>query len=165
MTALGWHERPVVVQNLFNPAFCGLLLWQAVSGYNDTGMDYPMLSLVLPMILHRGLRQALPTTTRTTLPAWIQSYPEYALLLPSLVREVRQFTAEGLLWASSAEALVVSESSGRVRALRPAPTADRVHDDQIMEISHCVRRALFIGKWFAKAGTSATLFGLLGLRP
>jgi len=160
-----WSARPYVVQNLFNPAFCGLLLWEAIRGYNDTGMEYPLSHVVLPMVLHRDIRYALPSTARTTLIAWLQGHPEHAVLLPSLISRMVPFTSEGLLWATNANVIRVSSLDGKLSILQKPPAADEIVDDQIAEVSHCVHKAGFVGKWLAKSGSAAVIYAILGVRP
>lgn len=165
MNVLAWQERPRVVQNLFNPAFCGLLLWEAIYEYNDTGMDLALAHLILPMSLHRGIRQALPSSVRTTLTNWIHNHPEGVVLLPTLVREMTGLTSSGLLWCITSNAIDISASSGRLTATSRPPEYGAVEDDQILEVSHCVRKAGFLGKWFSRSGSTAVIYALIGVRP
>src|SRR5579885_2246028 len=132
-----WEERPAVVQNLFSPPFCALLLWAAVAGFGNVGLEYPLLFLVLPMILHRRVRHALPRQTRTTLTAWLQDQPELAVLLPNLTREMTPFTAAGLLWGFNSNCLNVSVADGKVTSQRMPPSPNDVTDDAILEVSDC----------------------------
>ena len=47
-----WDQRPVEIRNLFNPAFCGLVLSRALHGYEDAdarGMPFSLTLLVLPL--------------------------------------------------------------------------------------------------------------------
>lgn len=165
ITLTRWSDRPSVVQNLFNPPFCGLLLWEALCGYNDSGMDYSLAYLVLPIVLHRGIRHALPRTARTTLIDWVQHHPEFALMFPHLTARMAPFTAEGLLWAANADVLMFSSMDARLISLRKPPIADDIPDDRIYEVSDCVHKARFLGKWLAKSGSPAVVFSVLGVRP
>jgi hypothetical protein len=57
-----WNDRPTEIANLLNPAFCALLLAQAVRGYQEetkVGLPYALAFLVLPLVLHK------PTMTRS----------------------------------------------------------------------------------------------------
>ena len=33
------------------------------------------------------------------------------------------------------------------------------------EVNECARRAEFVGKWFAKAGTASTVMAVVGVKP
>jgi hypothetical protein len=54
-----WDHRPFEVRNLFNPAFCGLVLFRALQGYeeeNPDGMPFSIALLVLPLCLQKDAR-------------------------------------------------------------------------------------------------------------
>jgi hypothetical protein len=74
------------------------------------------------------------------------------------------FTREALVFAGQ-RGVIVFDDSGRLRAgdapLRGITTYPNTSDD----IKQAVRRAEFVGRWFALAGTTATIYSLLGVRP
>jgi hypothetical protein len=50
-----WNQRPFEVRNLFNPAFCGMVLFRALHGFEEedpAGMPFSLSLLVLPLCLH-----------------------------------------------------------------------------------------------------------------
>ena len=72
-----WHERPTEIANLFNPAFCALIVRDGSQGFaehNPTGMPYPLAFVLLPIVLHRGTRNILPKTIATKLHPWIEQH-------------------------------------------------------------------------------------------
>ena len=74
-----WAERPTELAYLFNPAYCGLLLREAIDGYNaekPEGMFFPLAFLVLPVVLHRHTRELLPRGITTALQPWLQEHPQ-----------------------------------------------------------------------------------------
>ena len=51
-----WDQRPFEIRNLFNPAFCGLVLSRALHGYEEEdarGMPFSLTLLVLPALYPR----------------------------------------------------------------------------------------------------------------
>jgi hypothetical protein len=49
-----WDQRPFEMRNLFNPAFCGLVLFRAMQGYEEedpNGIPFSLSLLVLPSVL------------------------------------------------------------------------------------------------------------------
>ncbi|WP_414577239.1 three component ABC system middle component [Anabaena sp. CCY 9402-a] len=57
-----WEQRPLEYANLLNPAFCSIILHNAIKGYQNEkkqGMPYPLLFLLLPLVLHNSTRNAL----------------------------------------------------------------------------------------------------------
>jgi hypothetical protein len=159
-----WSARPEVVQNLFNPAFGALLLVEAIIAHGELGLDFPLSYIVLPLVLQKEVRKSLPRDARTSLPAWTHEHGDLLILVPKLVSELKDFTNEAILFAGSADRLKVI-SGGRLIANGKAVTAPRLPEDPFGEIGDCVSRARFVGKWFARAGGTANVFGVLGIRP
>lgn len=159
-----WDERPPEVAHLFNPAFCALLLRHAVKAYakeRGAGMVLGLAALVLPVLLHGRTRDALPATTGALLHIWLQANPEAQVGLTRRVRAIAPYTREAALFGLQRGVLAVSDGlltapKVRLRAYDPAPGS---------ETEDCVRRAGFLGKWFAKSGSTATVLALWGLRP
>ncbi len=65
-----WDQRPFEIRNLFNPAFCGLVLFRALHGYEEIdarGMPFSLSLLVLPMCLHKESREVIASNPRSYL--------------------------------------------------------------------------------------------------
>ena len=65
-----WDQRPFEIRNLFNPAFCGLVLFRALHGYeeeDDRGMPFSLSLLVLPLCLHKDSREIIAGSPRSYL--------------------------------------------------------------------------------------------------
>lgn len=57
-----WDQRPFEIRNLFNPAFCGVVLFRAMQSYeeeNSQGMPFSLALLVLPLCLQKILAKCL----------------------------------------------------------------------------------------------------------
>lgn len=73
-----WNERPFEVRNLFNPAFCGIILFRALTGYEEedqAGMPFSLALLVLPLCLHKDTRLLLSENSRGYLLRAIEKNP------------------------------------------------------------------------------------------
>jgi len=65
-----WDQRPFEIRNLFNPAFCGLVLFRALHGYEEQdarGMPFSLSLLVLPLCLHKDSREVIARCPRSYL--------------------------------------------------------------------------------------------------
>lgn len=160
-----WDERPPEVAHLFNPAFCALVLREAVKAYageREEGMELGLLFLVLPVVLHGQTRDALPTSTATHLHAWLEATPVAQVGLARRVEAIAPHTREATLYALQRGALAVNgagrlvPTSARLGRYRPTPES---------EAAECVRRAGFLGRWFARTGAPATVLTLWGIQP
>jgi hypothetical protein len=67
-----WNQRPIEIRNLFNPAFCGLVMHRAMCGYEEEesspqGVPFSLTFLVLPLCLHKETREVLLKGNRSYL--------------------------------------------------------------------------------------------------
>jgi len=167
MTA--WPSRVSEERALLNPAFCATLLWRAARGHQADGasasaMPFETMFLVLPMVLHRQMREALPRTIATSLAVWVTDLPlaqsqiaERARLLVPFTKEALSFGGRYGLLRFSKDAVMASDGWTKKvsKALRECSE----------EVQECGNRAEFIGKWFARAGTAETVMSVLGIQP
>lgn len=162
---LRWEDRSPEIASHLNPAFCSLLLFEAVSGYSERseqGMAYPLAFLVLPIVLHKQTREALPRNTRTKLHMWIQRSPASQIGFVRRVQSLRSYTQESLIFALQHGALDVDDAGRLVTTKHSMPILPVPSDSEPNDIR---KRAAFLGKWFADAGEVGTVLAMWGVRP
>ena len=162
---LRWEDRPPEVANHLNPAFCSLLLSEAVSGYMDRiaqGMEYSLSFLVLPIVLHKSTREALPRDTRTKLHAWVQDNSSYQIGFGKRVKHLRSYTQEALIFGIQQKLLALNDEGLLITAKKRIPKLPASSGSEPNEIQ---KRAVFVGKWFADVRDASTLLAIWGLRP
>lgn len=159
-----WEKRPVEIRNLFNPAFCGLVLHRSVSSYteaNEHGMPFSLSLLVLPLCLQKNSRDILQAGNRSYLLKIIAQHPEMLVGFARRCTDVLPFTLEGLGLLMSFGALKVTERGnivpGENRVIKAINGSD--------ETRSCQKVAGYIGKQFASIGDRATVYASLGVRP
>ena len=162
-----WADRSHEERALLNPSFCVNLLWHAARGHAAEGniaLSFEESFLVLPFILHRGTRETLPRSGRTSLAAWLDEYPLARGRVASRARFLVPFTKEALTFGGVHG--FIRLDSGRLHADPDWQRAvNRVLKVSSDEVKSCANRAAFIGKWFAQAGNAATVLALIGVRP
>jgi hypothetical protein len=162
-----WNERSLEEQTLLNPAFCATLLWHAARGY--TQKDRGNISihesfLVLPLVLHRGTREALPRDTRKSLPVWLQQNPLASSAVAQRARMLAPYTREALFFGVSHGSITIAEGEIRsIEAWGPRVTATMKQASD--EVKRCARKAEFVGQWFASVGSPQTVLVLFGVKP
>jgi hypothetical protein len=98
------------------------------------------------------------------LPVWLDDNPLIRAQLAERARTLVPYSREALLFGGTLGFLTVSED--RVSAeqgwKRKISAELRRSSD---EVRSCAKRADFLGRWFARAGSPATVMALMGVRP
>jgi len=162
-----WTQRSREERALLNPGFCANLLWHAARGYagaSDSALSFEESFLVLPLVLHRETREALPRDTRTSLAAWIEDNPLARGRIASRAPLLVSFTKEGLTFGGVHGFILLD--GGRLYAKTTWKIAvNRALRESSDEVRGCAKRADFVGKWFAQTGSAPTVLALIGVRP
>lgn len=160
---LPWSQRPIEA-NLFNPAFCALVLRHAVDTYQKRalrGMDFSMAFVVLPVVLHKATRERLPNIITTKMHVWAQRHHEVRIGFASRMQNMVPVTKEAVLFGVQHGALRFNEEGAIV--LGTSTLVDYAVESE-SEAAKCLKRATFVGRWFADAGTTATFLAAWGVK-
>lgn len=158
-----WEKRTTEEQGLLNPPFMALLLERAVDGFRveaGTGLPFPYAFLIVPLVLQPESRRNLPQVVTTSLAAWL---PQHALereMLAIRVRGLKEHVREGLFWGLQADLFRI-EAAALVAGMQPKTrrfTSTTDFDD-------CLKKARFLGRWFARSGPVPTVLAMWGVRP
>ena len=163
-----WSNRVVEEANLFNPAFCAVVITQTCDDYvkkTRHSMPFALTFLSLPIILHRATRQALPNSTVTSLLPWIQEHREQLVDFSLRVQRLRDITREAVLFAAQHEFLALDSGGGLSMGPKRKTVTDRRTELFTAEARECIERAGFLGRWLAAAGTTPTIFAAWGIAP
>lgn len=161
---VAWEERPLEIANLLNPAFCALLLRDAAAGYGQqaaSGLPYPVTFLVLPIVLHRATREALPGSTNAILHTWIQEHSSRQVEIADRVRALVPYTREAIIFGIQHHALAIAENGALESAM---PRATMSFPDRT-DATSCRRAAGLLGRWFGRTGDASLILAMWGLRP
>ena len=162
-----WMERSREERSLLNPAFCSALLWHAARGCEPvraSSLSFEESFLVLPLVLHRLTREALPRDTRTSLAVWLTENPLAQGRIASRAPLLVTCTKEGLLFGATYGLLHFHVGTIQAdEALRRTITRSLTWSSA--EVRECAQRAEFVGKWFGMAGSGSTVLAMVGVRP
>lgn len=162
-----WSQRSREERALLNPGFCATLLWHAVRGYASVGsgaLSFEEAFLVLPFVLHRKTREALPRDIRTSLVVWLNDNPLARGRIASLARLLVTFTKEGMTFGGVYGLIRIDEGRFHAEEGRKQSVNQSLRESSD-EVRVCAKRAEFVGKWFAQAGSAPTVLALMGVRP
>lgn len=159
-----WDERPFEVKNLFNPAFCALVLFRAMQGYeeeNAEGMPFSLSLLVLPLCLQKDSREVIAGNSRSYLLKTVEKNPQLLIGFADRVRDLLPFALEGFGLLMERGCFEVSHD-GRLK------TVQRRIKKSITgtaESIACQRVARVVGKEFARIADRMTVYTTFGIRP
>ena len=159
-----WNQRPFEVRNLFNPAFCGLILFRALAGFeeeDEAGMPFSLALLVLPLCLHKDTRLVLAENSRSYLLKAVEKNPRVLIGFAERAQHLMPFALEafGLLMESGC---FVVTADGRLLTVDKAGRKTISGTDESIA---CQRVARFVGREFARIGDRGTIYSSLGVRP
>jgi hypothetical protein len=165
-----WTERAHEERHLLNPAFCSVLIWAAARGAAirpssaRASLSFLEAFLVLPLVLHQKTRKTIPNILTSSLPVWISEQPLIVASLPNRAKSLVPYTKEAISFGGCHQLIDVSGDQifSSVSAERSMKRMLRQSSEEVRE---CVKKAEFVGKWFAYTGAPETIFTLLGIRP
>jgi hypothetical protein len=159
-----WDQRPFEIRNLFNPAFCGLVLFRAMQGYEEEdprGIPFSLSLLVLPLCLHKDSREVIAAHSRSYLLRITEKNPQVQVGFADRVSRMLPYTFEGFGLLMERGCISVAED-GRLQTV-PEKVRKSVYGTD--ETKSCQRVARFIGKQFAHIADRVTIYTTFGIRP
>ncbi|WP_431236728.1 three component ABC system middle component [Mycolicibacterium aichiense] len=155
MTA--WVERSPVAAAYLNPALAASIICEAAQAYqrDRDPMIWPLAYVVLPFVLHRPTRNALPSNTRTHLSTWVGREPVLRAGFPYRAISLAPITSEGLRFGVRY----------RMLRLQDGHIHNRINQNTEIDpaLTQLLSAARLVGRWLAKSREPSTVFALLGV--
>lgn len=159
-----WDQRPFEIRNLFNPAFTGLVLFRALSGYEEEdprGMPFSLSLLVLPLCLHKDSREVIVSSPRSYLLKTTEKNQQIMVGFADRVTQMMPYAFEGFGLLMERGCIAV-EDDGRIQTM---PKKVRRAVNGTAETIACQKVARTIGREFARIADRATIYTTFGIRP
>ncbi len=159
-----WDQRPFEIRNLFNPAFCGLVLFRAMKGYeeeNNHGMPFSLSLLVLPLCLHKDSREVIASSSRSYLLKIIEKNPQVQVGFADRVTAMLPYAFEGFGLLMERGCISVADD-GRLLTVPDKVRKTVIGTDESIS---CQRVARFVGLEFARIADRVTVYTTFGVRP
>lgn len=160
-----WEQRPIEEANLFNPAFCGEILRRAIAFYNknsETRFPYPLIFLVLPIVLHKSTRESIGEKIKSPLHVWLQENQNARVGFAERAKSLIPITKEAFNFLWQLNSVGIDENVG-IGLRKGLKKVDENQGDE--EIRDCLRKAEIVGRWFARAGNTANVYTMWGVKP
>lgn len=161
---IDWPARPFEERNLFNPAFCGLVLAAAIREYQKTAnkpMPYSLALLVLPLCLHQASRDEILSNKRISVLRVFALRPDLLVDFAPRARSLVQHALEAFALLASRGCIAVHDSGGIQLLPRKVSTQPLSTDDAEM----CRSAATVLGRDFAHINDRVTIYTSLSVRP
>ncbi|MDQ7084394.1 MAG: DUF6521 family protein [Sulfurovum sp.] len=94
-----WENRPVVIANLLNPAFCGEVLRIAIKAYQketNHGLPFAVTFLFLPLLLDKNTRDRFPKTTTSKFYQWLEENAVVKIFIGTRIKNLVPYTREAI---------------------------------------------------------------------
>jgi hypothetical protein len=159
-----WNQRPREIRNLFNPAFCGLVLARGVEGFSETvnrAMPFSLTLLILPLCLHKRTREQIKEANRAYLTTILQEHPEIRVNLAKRARALVPYTMEAFGYLMAGGVIEVDDAGGisiRSKTVRRTIAGS-------LDSRDCQSVARSLGRKLALINDRATIYTTLGIRP
>ncbi len=159
-----WDQRPIEVRNLFNPAFCGLVLLRAMVTFeeeDDRGIPFSLAPIILPICLHKQSREILAPSTRSYFLKLVANHPQLRIGFGARAQDMLPFTFEALGLLHHLGTMQV-QIDGRLKANPRGIRKSITGSDETQAIQ---KVAKYLGKEFARIGDRVTIYATMGVRP
>lgn len=159
-----WDQRPFEIRNLFNPAFCGLILFRALHAYEEEGargMPFSLSLLVLPLCLHKDSREVIAESPRSYLLKTAENNQQVMVGFADRVTQMLPHTLEGFGLLMERRCIAIADD-GRIQTMSKKV---RKTVDGTDETKTCQKVARIIGKEFARIADRSTIYTTFGIRP
>ncbi|MDD1965882.1 DUF6521 family protein [Pseudomonas putida] len=148
-----------------NPAYCAALLTHFVSGYCSRSNAPPDLTLcyaALPLALSGDLASTFAGTDRRTgLLEWLHRSPFIQIRLADRLNGSLDIVTEAIQFGCFSQLLMVNAEG---RLVLGAASLPKVFTKQLIEETRNIFKNIDrLGCWFALAGTTRTVFDMMGL--
>jgi hypothetical protein len=160
-----WENRPIVVANLLNPAFCGEILKTAIKAYeteNKESFPYALAFIILPLILNKQSKEAMPRSTSKKFHEWLEDNTAIKINLAQQIKNLVPYTRESVLFLIYYGVLKIDEVGNLSFIGNRKKTIKYVNDEEMVET---YKKAELLGRWLAKTGNTGTIYALIGIKP
>lgn len=154
-----WDSRVTTDRSLLNPAFLGLVSSEFVRDHAKSGQS-PSVEITVVgtcMATTGSVRTALPSTTAAKLVNWVIENPVAAASSARAASSMGTHARRGILFSLAHDWVDVSDG-------HLTPGAVRARAGNGDEVQSIVKSARFLGRWFARGDSPATVLTMLGVR-
>lgn len=148
-----------------NPAFCTYALAEFLKAFvevDETGAELPLAFIALPIALSGDLAGSFEgTNKRTGLLEWLERTPQMSVALGERLNASLEIVTMAVRYGCFTDVFVLGRD-GRMRLGTKTVKATAIAKLDAISTG-AIKRAGRLGTWFAMAGSTRNIFGILGL--
>ncbi|WP_219618140.1 MULTISPECIES: three component ABC system middle component [Brevibacterium] len=163
MTSSPEKHRPALSNTILNPALIAASIQWASHRFRTTSkqlMPWEYSFLVVPLVFHQLTRQALPQTSATHLPVWINNNQNVLAGFPNRSRKFVPHVREGIRYGLRSGQITLNDG-GTLRASMRSGV--KLHEET--ELRGILSSAATFGGILSKSGSSVNIFTQFGVSP
>ena len=168
MSLKPWGDRWAVAEaNHFNPAYCGVLIYEFVRSYKratDVAPPFALIFCALPIALHPATRDRLPRSIVTRLFPWLEENRDIRIGFTDRARNLTPYVREALCYALARRAIDFDDGGLVMVGSKRASFTPTALDEATAEVRETVDAIRKIARWFAAAGDTSTILAAWGIR-
>ncbi len=168
MSLYHWQERwPSEEANHFNPAYCGVLIYEFVRAYERAKRVSPSFALLycaLPISLHPATRDRLPKSTVTGLFPWLENNRDVRVGFADRARNLTPYVREAFRYAAARSAIRFADGGVVTIGPKRASFTQSELDKATTDVRDTVDAIRKVARWFAAAGDTPTILAAWGIR-
>lgn len=152
--------------NLFNPAYCGFLIFNAIREYhqlNTKGFPSSLVYITLPLIMTKAITDSFPRSVSTSFISWVMDNNDNLLNFEERVIGFFEVTQEAIHFLVSNEIIHIDEE-GLIKPMSKAVKKSSKIFNQSRTIKKQISASNLLGKWMV-AQEATTVYSILGIRP
>lgn len=161
---IDWSTRPFEERNLFNPAFCALVLVAAIREYERVAgkpMPYSLTLLILPLCLHQAARDQILGNKKISILRIVALRSDLLVDFAERARSLVKYATEAFALLASKGCIAVSEEGG-IHLIPRRVSAQALSTD---DAEICRNAATVLGRDFAQINDRVTIYTSLSIRP
>lgn len=161
-----WRNRPAEEARIFNPAFCAELIARATGEYyrmRKSPIDFAVAFLILPLLLHKGMCDALPRRSNVAFAGWVADHGTLLAETPDRTKRLRPISREAIMFAIQHQALQL-KGGGLLPGAKPINMKSQL-EITTNGVDELRRVAAQLGRWFAAQGNQVAILQGMGVMP
>ena len=153
--------------NLYNPAYVGVILYQAIREYqanNESGFHCGLTYIVAPMSISPRYSRILPTSVSTPIAGWVAEHEGELIGFSGVASAYADIVNSAIAFLLEHEAVLL-DGKGRYCLTDTAFPQKPNYVINNIRFKDSFLAAGLLGRWFAEASTVESVYTQLGIRP